>query len=149
MLQRTSAIGKIPSASLMRRRMISLRFLRALYSLGLEFWLALPLLGFAFWFTTSALTDHVLSRPYGTTTQLEADTQLEVHLSVTVVTIQAEINQQQGFTKVEVLTKDSVLKKLDFIFPVTDFNQLETTIASELGLSRENVRRLVRYQVKT
>ncbi|OKH28952.1 hypothetical protein [Chroogloeocystis siderophila] len=129
--------------------MISLRFLRALYSLGLEFWLALPLLGFAFWFTTSALTDHVLSRPYGTTTQLEADTQLEVHLSVTVVTIQAEINQQQGFTKVEVLTKDSVLKKLDFIFPVTDFNQLETTIASELGLSRENVRRLVRYQVKT
>ncbi|MES1023479.1 hypothetical protein ABN584_11340 [Gloeocapsa sp. BRSZ] len=133
----------------MRRRTISLRSLRALYSLGLEFWLALPLLGCAFWFATSVLTDHVLSRPYGTTTQLEADTQLEVHLSVTVVTIQAQINQQQGFTKVEVLTKDSVLKKLDFIFPVTDFNQIETTIAQELGLSRENVRRLVRYQVKT
>ncbi len=133
----------------MRRRMISLRSLRPLYSLGLEFWLALPLLGCAFWFATSALTDHVLSRPYGTTTQLEADTQLEVHLSVTVVMIYAEINQQQGFTKVEVLTKNSVLKKLDFIFPVTDFHQIETTIASELGLSRENVRRLVRYQVKT
>ncbi|PPS41526.1 hypothetical protein [Chroococcidiopsis sp. TS-821] len=133
----------------MRRRLISLRSLRPLYSLGLEFWLALPLLGGAFWFATSALTDRVLSRPYGTTTQLEADTQLEVHLSVTVVMIYAEINQQQGFTKVEVLTKNSVLKKLDFIFPVTDFHQIETTIASELGLSRENVRRLVRYQVKT
>ncbi|MBE9189295.1 hypothetical protein IQ230_02715 [Gloeocapsopsis crepidinum LEGE 06123] len=132
----------------MRRRMISFRWFRALYTLGLEFWLALPLLGCAFWFATSVLTDHVLSRPYGTTTQLEADTQLEVHLSVTVVVIQAEVDRQQGFTKVEVMTKDSVLKKLDFIFPVTDFDQLEATIAQELGLSRENVRRLVRYQVR-
>lgn len=128
--------------------MISFRWLRALSVLGLEFWLALPLLGFAFWFATSVLTDHVLSRPYGTTTQLEADTQLEVHLSVTVVVIQAEVNREQGFTKVEVMTKDSVLKKLDFIFPVTDFDEIEATIAQELGLSRENVRRLVRYQVR-
>ncbi|PIG92556.1 hypothetical protein CSQ79_15840 [Gloeocapsopsis sp. IPPAS B-1203] len=132
----------------MRRRMTSFRWFRALYTLGLEFLLALPLLGCAFWFATSVLTDHVLSRPYGTTTQLEADTQLEVHLSVTVVVIQAEVDQQQGFTKVEVMTKDSVLKKLNFIFPVTDFDQLEATIAQELGLSRENVRRLVRYQVR-
>lgn len=130
----------------MRRRMSSFRWLRALYSLGL-FWLV-PLLGCAFWFATSVLTDHVLSRPYSTTTQLEADTQLEVHISVTVVVIQAEVDQQQGFTKVEVMTKDSVLKKLDFIFPVTEFNQVEATIAQELGLSRENVRRLVRYQVR-
>jgi hypothetical protein len=129
--------------------MISLRWFRALSALGLEFWLALPLLGLGFWVATSVLTDHVLSRPYGTTTQLEADTQLEVHLSVTVVVIQAEVNQQQGFTKVEVMTKDSVLKKLDFIFPVTDFNQIEATIAQELGLSRENVRKLVRYQVRS
>ncbi|WP_289501193.1 hypothetical protein [Gloeocapsopsis sp. IPPAS B-1203] len=128
--------------------MTSFRWFRALYTLGLEFLLALPLLGCAFWFATSVLTDHVLSRPYGTTTQLEADTQLEVHLSVTVVVIQAEVDQQQGFTKVEVMTKDSVLKKLNFIFPVTDFDQLEATIAQELGLSRENVRRLVRYQVR-
>lgn len=128
--------------------MSSFRWLRALYALGLEFWLTLPLLGFTFWFAASLLTDRVLSRPYGTATQLEADTHLEVHFSVTVVVIQAEIDQRQGFTKVEVQTTDSVLKKLDFVFPVTDFQKVETIIAQELGLSPEDVRRLVRYQVR-
>lgn len=129
--------------------MSSFRWLRALYSLGLEFWLTLPLLGFVFWFVAGVLTDQVLSRPYGTASQLEADTHLEVHFSVTVVVIQAEIDKSQGFTKVQVLTTDSALKKLDFVFPVTDFQKVEVMIAQELGLPVESVRRLVRYQVKS
>lgn len=128
--------------------MVSPRWLQALYSLGLEFWLPLPLLGFAFWFGGGLVTDQVLSRTYGTAAQLSAATQLEVHLSVNVVIIKAEIDKKQGFTKVEVKTTDSVLKKLEYQFQVTEFSMVEAMIAQELGLSRENVRKLVRYQVK-
>lgn len=129
--------------------MVSIKLVRLIYSLGLEFWLSLPLLGFLVWVGASLITDHVLSRPYSTATQLQADTQLEVHLSVTVVVIKAEIDKARGLTTVEVKTTDSVLKELDFQFPVTEFKKVESAIAAELGLSVENVRRLVRYQVKS
>lgn len=123
------------------------RGLRALRFLGVWFWLALPLLGLSFWIGSGLLSDRILSRPFGTVVQLEADTQLEVNLAVTILVIKAEIYKQQGFTKVEVKTTKSALTKLEFQFPVTEFNQLESTIAQELGLSLADVRKLVRYQV--
>lgn len=123
------------------------RVFQALRSLGMGFWLALPLLGLVFWLGSDLLSDRILSRPYGTVAQLEADTQLEVNLAVTIVIIKAEIYKKQGFTKVEVKTTKSALTKLEFQFPVTEFNQVEATIAQELGLSLADVRKLVRYQV--
>ena len=128
--------------------MSSPRWLQKLHSLGLEFWLPLPLLGIAFWVAGGILTDKVLSRPYGTVDKLQADTQLEVQLSVTVLVIKAEIKKSEGFTRVQVKTTDSALKKLEFEFPVTDLSGVEAMIAQELKLSREDVRKLVRYQVK-
>ncbi|MBD1932229.1 MULTISPECIES: hypothetical protein [Cyanophyceae] len=128
--------------------MSSPRWLQKLHSLGLEFWLPLPLLGIAFWVGGGILTDKVLSRPYGTVDKLQADTQLEVQLSVTVLVIKAEIKKSEGFTRVQVKTTDSALKKLEFEFPVTDLSGVEAMIAQELKLSREDVRKLVRYQVK-
>jgi hypothetical protein len=128
--------------------MSSPRWLQKLHSLGLEFWLPLPLLGIAFWVGGGILTDKVLSRPYGTVDKLQADTQLEVQLSVTVLVIKAEIRKSEGFTRVQVKTTDSALKKLEFEFPVTDLSGVEAMIAQELKLSREDVRKLVRYQVK-
>ena len=127
--------------------MTSPRWRQLLHSLGLEFWLPLPLLGFAFWVGGSLVTDQLLSRPYGIKAQLKANTQLQVRLSVTVLAIKADIEKSQGLTKVEVKTTDSVLKRLEFQFPVTEVNSVETSIAQELGLSVENVRKLVRYQV--
>lgn len=123
------------------------RDFRAFRSLGTGFWLALPLLGLGFWLGSDLLRDRILSRPYGTVAQLEADTQLEVNLAVTILIIKAEIYKKQGFTKVEVKTTKSALTKLEFQFPVTEFNQVESTIAQELGLSLADVRKLVRYQV--
>ncbi|MBD2003190.1 MULTISPECIES: hypothetical protein [Cyanophyceae] len=123
-------------------------WLQKLHSLGLEFWLPLPLLGIAFWVGGGILTDKVLSRPYGTVDKLQADTQLEVQLSVTVLVIKADIKKSEGFTRVQVKTTDSALKKLEFEFPVTDLSGVETKISQELKLSREDVRKLVRYQVK-
>lgn len=128
--------------------MSSPRWLQKLHSLGLEFWLPLPLLGIAFWVGGGILTDKVLSRPYGTVNKLQADTQLEVQLSVTVLVIKAEIKKSEGFTRVQVKTTDSALKKLEFEFPVTELSGVEAKIAQELKLSREDVRKLVRYQVK-
>ncbi|MBD1833596.1 hypothetical protein H6F61_13120 [Cyanobacteria bacterium FACHB-472] len=128
--------------------MSSPRWLQKLHSLGLEFWLPLPLLGIAFWVGGGILTDKVLSRPYGTVDKLQADTQLEVQLSVTVLVIKADIKKSEGFTRVQVKTTDSALKKLEFEFPVTELSGVEAKIAQELKLSREDVRKLVRYQVK-
>lgn len=112
-----------------------IKLLKLISSLGLEFWLSLPLLGFLFWVGASLITDHVLSRPYSTATQLQADTQLEVKLSVTVVVINAEIDKARGLTTIKLKTTDSVLKELDLQFPVTEFNKVESAIATELGLS--------------
>lgn len=127
--------------------MVLLRVFLALRSLGTGFWLALPLLGLLFWLGSDLASDRILSRPYGTVAQLEADTRLEVNLAVTILFIKAEIYKQQGFTNVEVKTTKSALTKLEFQFPVTQFNQVESTIAQELGLSLADVRKLVRYQV--
>lgn len=120
---------------------------RWLQGFRVEFWLPLPLLAAVFWLGCSLVTDQVLSRPYSTKDRLQANTQLEVHVSVNIAMIKATIDRSEQITQVKVQTTDSILKKLEFEFPVTDINQLETTIAQELKLPRQEVRRLVRYEI--
>lgn len=129
--------------------MNSKRWLQALHSLGLEFLLPLPLLGFAFWFGGGLITERLLSRTYSTTSKLQADEQSKVRLAVSVVIIKAEIDKEQGFTKVEAKTTDSLRTKVEFQFPVTELSIVEDKIAQKLSLSRENVRKLVRYKIKS
>jgi hypothetical protein len=129
--------------------MPSPRWLQALRPLWLEFWLPLPLLGILFWLGGNFLTSEVLSRPYSTLSKLQADTQQEVQLSVNVLTIKAQIERSQGITEVDVKTADPELIRLKFEFPVTEVSQVEAAIAQKLGLSREDVKKLVRYQVKS
>ena len=124
------------------------RWLQFLRPLWLEFWLPLPLLGIIFWFGGNAVTSQVLSRPYSTVSKLQADTQQEVQLTVTVLVIKADIEKNEGLTSVEVKTADPELTRLKFEFPVTEVSQVEAMIAQKLGLSREDVKKLVRYQVK-
>lgn len=125
-------------------RQVSKNWLRGL---GLEFWLPLPLLALMFWLSCDLISAQVLGRSYETKDRLQADTQLEVHVAANVLTINALINRAEGVTQVEVQTSESNLRKLEFIFPITDTNQVETTIAQELGLSRQDVRKLVRYEI--
>ena len=124
------------------------RWLQFLRPLWLEFWLPLPLLGIIFWLGGNAVTSQVLSRPYSTVSKLQADTQQEVQLTVTVLVIKADIEKNEGLTSVEVKTADPELTRLKFEFPVTEVSQVEAMIAQKLGLSREDVKKLVRYQVK-
>ena len=128
--------------------MLSSRWLQTLRPLLLEFWLPLPLLGIIFWLGGNFVNSQVLSRSYSTVTKLKADTQQQVQLPVTVLVIQAQIERSEGITKVAVKTADPELKKLEFEFPVTQVSQVEALIAQKLGLSREDVRKLVRYQIK-
>jgi hypothetical protein len=128
-------------------RSFSRSWFRALHVLGWEFWLPLPLLALLFWVGGNLITDQVLSRPYRTQDKLQADTQVEVNLAVTVVTIQAEIDRKQGLTRVAVQATDSRLKQLEYEFPVTELYQVEQAIAEELKMPLKNVRKLVRYRL--
>ena len=79
---------------------------------------------------------------------LQPNTQMQVQLAVKALGILAEIDKEQGFTKVEVNTADSVLKKLEFEFPVTELTSVKAMIVQELGLSPENATMLVSYRLK-
>jgi len=80
---------------------------------------------------------------------LQPNTQMQVQLAVKALGILAEIDKEQGFTKVEVNTADSVLKKLEFEFPVTELSSVKAMIVQELGLSVENATMLVSYRLKS
>jgi hypothetical protein len=80
--------------------------------------------------------------------KLQGNQQLIVQLPVTLQIIKAEIKKERGLSTVEVWTANDILTKLEFEFPVIEVNMVEAMIAQELGLSRENVRKLVRYQIK-
>jgi predicted transcriptional regulator len=128
--------------------MSSSRWLQKASSLNLDFWLLLPLLGFAFWIGGELISNQVLSRPYGIIAQIEAEQSTKIELSFTVEVIQVLIDKNRGLTQVEVKTNDSELKTLKFEFSITEFEQVERKIAQELGLSRQNVQKLSRYQIK-
>ncbi|MEH1840250.1 MAG: hypothetical protein V7L20_16170 [Nostoc sp.] len=120
---------------------------RWLQGLGLEFWLPLPLVAVVFWLGCNFLAAQELSRPYSTEKKLQSDTQLEARVSVNVLLINAAVNRTKRITQVEVETADPILKRLELELPTIEFSQIEATIAQELGLPREDVRKLVRYEV--
>ena len=123
------------------------RWLRTIKSLGLEFWLPLPLLGILFWVGSGLLTDYLLSRSYYNKDKLQVNTQIKRNPAKAVLAIQVKINYKKGISKVKVRTANSTLKQLNFEFYVTEVSQIEAAISRELGLSLEQVRQLVHYQI--
>lgn len=120
------------------------RWLRAS---GAEFWLPLPLVALMFWLGSSVLTAQELQQSQPATTKLQADTQLKALVSVNILLINAVINRNQNTTQVTVETADSILKRLELALATTDPNQIEAAIATELQLSRQEIRQLVRYEI--
>lgn len=127
--------------------MLQARWFQILRALGLEFWLLLPLLGLAFWAASGFVTDKLLNRSLSTDKYLRADIQLAKKAPKTTLSIKAEINKLKGFSTVTVKTANSNLKELKFEFAFTELSQVEMAISQELGLSGEDVRRLVRYEI--
>jgi hypothetical protein len=114
---------------------------------GVGFWLPLPLVGVLFWLGGSAVSRQVLHSSYSSPNHLQADTQLEMKLSVAVVVINVEINSRRNTTAVSIKTTHSHLKKLEYEFSATDPKQIEREIAQEIGLPIQEVRKLVRYRI--
>jgi hypothetical protein len=124
------------------------RWFAKISSLSIDFWLCIPLLAIAFWIGGELISNQVLSRPFDVVVELEANKRTQINLTVTVQLIQVLIDKNRGLTQVEVKTSDSELKRLEFVFPIAHFEQVEALIAKELGLSQADVRSLTRYQVK-
>ncbi|MDZ7949713.1 MAG: hypothetical protein RMY16_03240 [Nostoc sp. DedQUE12b] len=126
------------------------RWLQFLINLGLEFWLPIPLIGLFFWLSTGLLTHQVLSYTYGTTAQIHANSknQIQFSVSLAVMSIEAVIHRKEKLTEIKVYTADSVLKQMEFEFPVTEFTQVDAAIAQTLKLPVTAIKQLIRYRLE-
>lgn len=80
--------------------------------------------------------------------KLRVGMQLKAKLRFNVQGILAEIKKEQGFTKVEIETTNSVLRKVELTFPSIQLSEIKTAMAQELELSREEARMIVSYRIK-
>ncbi|WP_225225390.1 hypothetical protein [Komarekiella delphini-convector] len=80
--------------------------------------------------------------------EIQANTQIQIRSAVQVLGILAEIEKKRRLTKVEVNTANSILKKLEFEFPVTELSSVKAMINQELGLSHEDAGMFISYRVK-
>lgn len=128
--------------------MAQLRWLSRFSQLGLEFWLPLPLIAAGIWGASQWLNGQVLSQAYTVTAQLDAEQQqVSLALTLTILSIDAEIDRRVGTTEVTVQTGGSALKELEFEYPVTEFAEVEKAIAQELNAAPDKIRALIRYRI--
>ncbi len=120
---------------------------RWLQASGAEFWLPLPLVAMVFWLGCRILTAQELQQSQPTATKLQADTQFKAVVSVNILLINAVINRNQNITQVKVETAESILKRMELELATTNPEQVEDAIATELQLSRQEIRQLVRYEI--
>lgn len=125
------------------------RWLTRFSQLGLEFWLPLPFIAAGIWLGSQWLNHRVLSQTYITVAQLDAERQQQINLALTltVLSIDAEIDKSGGITEVTVQTGGSALKELEFEYPVTEYAAIEQAIAQELNVPADSVRSLIRYRL--
>ncbi|MBD2561162.1 MULTISPECIES: hypothetical protein [Nostoc] len=123
--------------------MQQLQLFQALRSLGFVFWLSLPLIGLVFWLGSGFVGDRILSHSNLTKKYLIADTQSARQIMKRIVAIKVEILPEEGISRVNVKTNNSVLTRIVFEFPITDISQLETALSQELGLPRDRVKELI------
>ncbi|BAY64316.1 hypothetical protein NIES22_44120 [Calothrix brevissima NIES-22] len=81
--------------------------------------------------------------------KLAVNQQLNLEFRLNLIAIKAAVIQEQGFSYVDVITANNSVTKLHFVLPIADVKSLEVKIAQLLNLSREDVRKLISYQVKT
>lgn len=114
-----------------------------------EFWLPLPLLGLGFWLVSDWVTDQNLSQ----SDKMNAELQVSEDTSgrspaAQVLSIKVQIDRDRGVSQVIVKQAVRDFQRQEFQLPATDFAQLETAIARELGLTTQQVRQLIRYRIE-
>lgn len=129
-----------------RSRFRSFHF-RSLQLSQLRIWLILPLVGMIVWLSAGLLSRQVLSYSYEVSAQLQSEQpQVELSWQVTVVAIEAAIDQRAGVTEVNVRTAHPVLKELELDLPATEFLDIETALAAELRVPQSTIKQLIRYR---
>jgi hypothetical protein len=123
------------------------RSLRFFYSLGLEFWLLLPLVGLGFWLTIRFVSERNLHLASHSDRSLEI-TQDRQSSSERILSIKVTVDRTSNSSRVRIKETTSVFQKQEFKLTTTQFDRLETAIAQKLNLSVEQVRQLVRYQIR-
>ncbi|MBD2463650.1 hypothetical protein H6G89_21860 [Oscillatoria sp. FACHB-1407] len=95
------------------------------------------------------MSQQVLSQTHATTTQLQAEGQHQVNLSLslTIVSIDAEINRSTQVSEVSIRAIGSPLEEMEFKFPVIEFDAIEQAIAQELSLAVTDIHNLIRYRI--
>jgi hypothetical protein len=124
------------------------RFLPPLHRTGWEFWLPPPLIAAVFWVVGNTMMNYVLSRSYGSVNTLQTDTALHEMLPVNILSINAEIDRNQGITTVFIRTTDSGVKDLRYSVPLTQVSEVEVAIAQKIKVPADTVRKVVSYRIK-
>ncbi|MGB6299659.1 MAG: hypothetical protein WBF90_26265 [Rivularia sp. (in: cyanobacteria)] len=127
---------------------LSPQWLKFLKSLGIEFWLPLPLLGLSFWFVGGWLTENTLNRMRNDDAVNLQATQPDSDYGI--VSIKVEIYPAKGFSLVTVkkaISKRTITDtKSEIYLDKTDILSVEAEISNQLGMSREKVRKIMRYR---
>lgn len=118
-------------------------------TISLGFGLPMLLTGAAFWAGSGWITERVFNQSNLIVAQIDitgAET-VSVAFSVRVLSIDAEIDGNSQVTEVEVKTGGSSLQEMEFEYPLADYAEVEDAIAQDLGITSEQVRRLIRYRI--
>jgi hypothetical protein len=117
--------------------------------IGLVYGLPMVLMGAAFWAGSGWLTGQVLGQSDLDVAQIDTTGAEAVNVSfaVRVLSIDAEIDRNSQVTEVTVQTGGSSLQEMEFEYPLADYAEVENAIAGDLGLTPEQVRRLIRYRI--
>lgn len=97
-------------------------------------------------------TEIAIAQQLGLSSQarkLAVNQQFNREFRLNLIAIKAAVIQEQGLSYVDVITANNSVTKLHFVLPTADVKSLEVKIAQLLNLSREDVRKLISYQVKT
>ena len=121
-----------------------MQFLR---SLGLEFWLPLPLLGLDFWGVTGLVTEQSLeySNQFTESFQITAK---QAQPSSKILLIKVIVDRDRNVSLVKVTRATPAYQMQEYELATTESEQVETAISQKLGLSPEEVRQRLRYQLK-
>ncbi|MGB3755508.1 MAG: hypothetical protein WBA07_03945 [Rivularia sp. (in: cyanobacteria)] len=122
---------------------LSPQWLKFLKSLGIEFWLPLPLLALSFWFVGGWLTEKTLSSYNNDVVKLQA-TQPEYQYGI--ASIKVEIYPKKGISLVRIKKLSRTYSESRMVLKTIDIPLVETAIGAELGMSREKVRKMMRYR---
>jgi hypothetical protein len=79
--------------------------------------------------------------------KLQVNQQIKGKIPLDLLAIKAIIDKERQISFLEVITTNSSLKKLDFVLPEFEVNQVENRTATLLKLSLEDVRKVISYQL--